>query len=555
MIPSVNRTSLHPSGVLPAREHTEIEEELHDKANIDYDRVAIVPNPSVAALYEDALVYETGTAITSSGALTAYSGAKTGRSPMDKRIVKEPSSENDIWWGPVNKPMSPEVWRINRERAIDYLNTRSRIYVVDGFAGWDERYRINVRVVCARAYHALFMRNMLIRPRPEELEHFEPDYVIYNAGSFPANRYTEGMTSSTSVAINFAEKEMVILGTEYAGEMKKGVFTVLFYEMPVKHNVLTLHSSANEGKNGDVTVFFGLSGTGKTTLSADQNRALIGDDEHCWTDTGVFNIEGGCYAKCVNLSAEKEPDIFNAIRFGSVLENVVFDPESRIVDYDDTTLTENTRASYPIEYISNAKIPCISSRHPSNIILLCCDARGVLPVISKLTPEQVMYHFISGYTSKMAGTEEGVTEPIATFSACFAQPFLALSPMRYAKMLAEKITEHKANAWLLNTGWVGGSVVKGGRRCPLKYTRAILDAIHSGELANAEYETYDVFNLNIPTHIEGVPAEILNPKKSWKASQKEFTTEVAGLAQLFVKNFDKYADEATSDVKAAGPVV
>ncbi|EER41403.1 phosphoenolpyruvate carboxykinase AcuF [Histoplasma capsulatum H143] len=345
---SVNRTSLHPSGVQPGVGHTELEEELHETAHIDYERVSIIANPAVPSLYEDALVYETGTAITSTGALTAYSGAKTGRSPLDKRIVKEPSSENEVWWGPVNKPMSPEVWRINRERAVDYLNTRNRIYVIDGFAGWDERYRISVRVVCARAYHALFMRNMLIRPSSEELKSFHPDYVIYNAGSFPANRWTEGMTSATSIAINFAEKEMVILGTEYAGEMKKGVFTVLFYEMPVKHNVLTLHSSANQGPDGDVTVFFGLSGTGKTTLSADPKRALIGDDEHCWTDRGVFNIEGGCYAKCIGLSAEKEPDIFNAIRFGAVLENVVFDPTTRVVDYDDSTLTENTRWYVPI---------------------------------------------------------------------------------------------------------------------------------------------------------------------------------------------------------------
>ncbi|KAI4156838.1 MAG: hypothetical protein L6R39_000970 [Caloplaca ligustica] len=321
---SVNKTNLHPGGVEPQREHTEIEEELHDIAHIDYDRVSIIANPSVAALYEDALVYETGTAITSTGALTAYSGAKTGRSPLDKRIVKEPSSEKDVWWGPVNKAMTPEiwndmplsrlylqVWKINRERAIDYLNTRNRIYVVDGFAGWDERYRINVRVVCARAYHALFMRNMLIRPTREELKNFHPDYMIYNAGSFPANRFTTGMTSATSVAINFADKEMVILGTEYAGEMKKGVFTVLFYEMPVKHNVLTLHSSANEGKDGDVTVFFGLSGTGKTTLSADPKRALIGDDEHCWSDHGIFNIEGGVrklfIERDLNLNTDQEP--------------------------------------------------------------------------------------------------------------------------------------------------------------------------------------------------------------------------------------------------------
>ncbi|KAL4780261.1 phosphoenolpyruvate carboxykinase-domain-containing protein [Aspergillus varians] len=551
---SVNRTALHPGGVQPGQGHTELEEELHEHAHIDYDRVSIIANPSVAALYEDALVYETGTAITSSGALTAYSGAKTGRSPSDKRIVKEESSENEIWWGPVNKPMTPDVWRINRERAVDYLNTRNRIYVIDGYAGWDKRYQISVRVVCARAYHALFMRNMLIRPSVEELQHFHPDYVIYNAGSFPANRFTEGMTSATSVAINFAEKEMVILGTEYAGEMKKGVFTVLFYEMPVKHNVLTLHSSANEGPDGDVTVFFGLSGTGKTTLSADPKRALIGDDEHCWTDRGVFNIEGGCYAKCVGLSAEKEPDIFNAIKFGSVLENVVFDPISRVVNYDDCTLTENTRCAYPIEYIDNAKIPCLSENHPTNIILLTCDARGVLPPISKLTTEQTMFHFISGYTSKMAGTEDGVTEPQATFSSCFAQPFLALHPMRYARMLADKISEHKANAWLLNTGWVGAGATTGGKRCPLKYTRAILDAIHNGELAKGEYEVYDVFNLYVPKSCPGVPAELLNPKNSWTATAN-FSDEVNKLGKLFNENFEKYSDQATKEVIAAGPVV
>lgn len=448
----------------------------------------------------------------------------------------------------------PQVWKINRERAIDYLNTRNRIYVVDGYAGWDERYRINVRVVCARAYHALFMRNMLIRPKRSELEHFHPDYVIYNAGSFPANRYTTGMTSPTSVAINFAEKEMVILGTEYAGEMKKGIFTVLFYEMPVKHNVLTLHSSANEGQDGDVTVFFGLSGTGKTTLSADPKRKLIGDDEHCWSDKGVFNIEGGCYAKCIGLSAEKEPDIFGAIKFGSVLENVVFDNETREVDYDDSTLTENTRCAYPIEYIHNAKIPCLSDNHPTNIILLTCDARGVLPPISKLDTNQTMFHFISGYTSKMAGTEDGVTEPQATFSSCFAQPFLALHPMRYAKMLADKISEHNANAWLLNTGWVGAGATTGGKRCPLKYTRTILDAIHSGELAKQEYEVYDVFNLNVPKSCPGVPDEMLNPKKSWTGSA-DFDEEVTKLGTLFKENFEKYSSEATDDVIKAGPAV
>lgn len=551
MSPPVNVTKLHPQGVEP---HRDIEEELMNTAHIDYDRVHIQHNPSVAQLYEDALVYESGSAISSTGALVASSGQKTGRSPKDKRVVDEPSSNDKIWWGPVNKKLSQNSWLINRERAVDYLNTRKRIYVVDAYAGWDPKYRLKIRVVCARAYHALFMRNMLIRPTAEELANFgKPDFTIYNAGAFPANRYTSGMSSSTSVAINFKEMEMLILGTEYAGEMKKGIFTVMFYLMPVKYDVLTLHSSANEGNEGDVSVFFGLSGTGKTTLSADPNRALIGDDEHCWSDHGVFNIEGGCYAKCVGLSHEKEPDIFNAIKFGSVLENVVFDPESRLVDYDDTTLTENTRCSYPIEYIPNAKLPCITENHPTNIILLTCDARGVIPPISKLTNEQVMYHFISGYTSKMAGTEEGVTEPQATFSACFGQPFLALHPMQYAQMLSDKITTHKANAWLLNTGWTGASVTKGGKRCPLKYTRAILDSIHSGELAKADFETFETFNLQVPTSVSGVPNDLLNPAKAWTEGAQDFKDEVSKLASLFTENFEQYKSECSPEVVAAGP--
>ncbi|ODV89323.1 hypothetical protein CANCADRAFT_32618 [Tortispora caseinolytica NRRL Y-17796] len=551
---AVNKTRMHPKGVQP--DHSELEEELYETAHIQYDKVHIAHNPSVAYLYEEALVHETGSAISSEGALVASSGSKTGRSPKDKRIVDEPGSSEHVWWGPVNKKLSPETWLINRERAIDFLNTQKQIYVIDAFAGWDPRYRLKVRVVSSRAYHALFMRNMLIRPTEEELAHYgKPDFTIYNAGVFPANRFTSGMTSSTSVAINFKDMEMVILGTEYAGEMKKGIFTVMFYVMPVVHNVLTLHSSCNQGKDGDVTLFFGLSGTGKTTLSADPNRALIGDDEHCWSDHGVFNIEGGCYAKCVGLSAEKEPDIFNAIKFGSVLENVVFDPESRVVDYDDTTLTENTRVSYPIEYIPNAKIPCLTENHPSNIVLLTCDARGVIPPISKLTNEQVMYHFISGYTSKMAGTEQGVTEPTATFSACFGQPFLVLHPMKYAKMLSDKISQHKANAWLLNTGWTGASAAKGGKRCPLKYTRAILDAIHSGELAKAEYEEFPVFGLMVPKSAPGVPSELLNPANAWNGGKADFLAELKKLGALFAENFKTYEDEATPEVIAAGPTL
>ncbi|CAI4974637.1 BEM_HP_G0020560.mRNA.1.CDS.1 [Saccharomyces cerevisiae] len=533
---------------------SEVEQKIRQELALSDEVTTIRRNAPAAVLYEDGLK-ENKTVISSSGALIAYSGVKTGRSPKDKRIVEEPTSKDEIWWGPVNKPCSERTWSINRERAADYLRTRDHIYIVDAFAGWDPKYRIKVRVVCARAYHALFMTNMLIRPTEEELAHFgEPDFTVWNAGQFPANLHTQDMSSKSTIEINFKAMEMIILGTEYAGEMKKGIFTVMFYLMPVHHNVLTLHSSANQGiQNGDVTLFFGLSGTGKTTLSADPHRLLIGDDEHCWSDHGVFNIEGGCYAKCINLSAEKEPEIFDAIKFGSVLENVIYDEKSHVVNYDDSSITENTRCAYPIDYIPSAKIPCLADSHPKNIILLTCDASGVLPPVSKLTPEQVMYHFISGYTSKMAGTEQGVTEPEPTFSSCFGQPFLALHPIRYATMLATKMSQHKANAYLINTGWTGSSYVSGGKRCPLKYTRAILDSIHDGSLANETYETLPIFNLQVPTKVNGVPAELLNPAKNWSQGESKYRGAVTNLANLFVQNFKIYQDRATPDVLAAGP--
>lgn len=533
---------------------SEVEQKIRQELALSDEVTTIRRNAPAAVLYEDSLK-ENKTVISSSGALIAYSGVKTGRSPKDKRIVEEPTSKDEIWWGPVNKPCSERTWSINRERAADYLRTRDHIYIVDAFAGWDPKYRIKVRVVCARAYHALFMTNMLIRPTEEELAHFgEPDFTVWNAGQFPANLHTQDMSSKSTIEINFKAMEMIILGTEYAGEMKKGIFTVMFYLMPVHHNVLTLHSSANQGiQNGDVTLFFGLSGTGKTTLSADPHRLLIGDDEHCWSDHGVFNIEGGCYAKCINLSAEKEPEIFDAIKFGSVLENVIYDEKSHVVDYDDSSITENTRCAYPIDYIPSAKIPCLADSHPKNIILLTCDASGVLPPVSKLTPEQVMYHFISGYTSKMAGTEQGVTEPEPTFSSCFGQPFLALHPIRYATMLATKMSQHKANAYLINTGWTGSSYASGGKRCPLKYTRAILDSIHDGSLANETYETLPIFNLQVPTKVNGVPAELLNPAKNWSQGESKYRGAVTNLANLFVQNFKIYQDRATPDVLAAGP--
>jgi phosphoenolpyruvate carboxykinase (ATP) len=347
---------------------------------------------------------------------------------------------------------------------------------------------------------------------------------------------------------------MVILGTEYAGEMKKGILTIMCYLMPVKYNILTLHSSVNEGKNGEVTLFFGLSGTGKTTLSADPARYLIGDDEHCWSDHGLFNVEGGCYAKCIGLSPETDPEIFNALQFGAVLENVVFDPKTRVVDYNDSIITENTRAAYPIEFISHSKVPCVST-HPTNIILLTCDASGVLPLVSKLDRNQLMYHFISGYTSKVPGTEQGVSSPEATFSACFGQPFLVLHPIRYAQLLSEKILQHKVNAWLVNTGWTGRSVMKGGKRCPLKYTRAILDAIHDGSLAKADYETLEIFNLQVPVSCPGVPTELLNPAKSEQRTAKEFHSEIFELAKLFIQNFEHYKSQASTEIIAGGPTI
>lgn len=534
------------------------------QAGFDMDRIQLKRNAPVAQLYEDAIRNE-GAIISSSGALINFSGKKTGRSPKDKRIVYEETSKDDIWWGSVNIKMDEHTFEINRERAIDYLNTRDNVYVFDGYAGWDPKYRIKVRVICARAYHALFMNNMLIRPTEEQLADFgEPDFIIYNAGQFPANRFTKGMSSTTSVEINFKRMEMVILGTEYAGEMKKGVFSVMHYLQPVKFGQLSLHSSANVGlKNNDVSLFFGLSGTGKTTLSADPERALIGDDEHVWSDEGVFNIEGGCYAKTINLSAEKEPEIFNAIRYGSILENVVYNPSTRAPDYDDVSITENTRCAYPIEFIPGAQIPCMVNEQPTNIIMLTCDAFGVLPPVSKLTPEQASYHFLAGYTSKTPGTEDGVLEPIPTFSTCYSAPFIVLHPSRYATMLAERMAKHKVNCWLLNTGWTGGKFgTPNGKRCPLKFTRRIVDAIHSGELASAEteYETFGTFNLTIPTNIKAdangvsVGREILNPQVAW-ADKEAFGREVKKLGTMFGRAFKLYEPDVVESVRKAGPVV
>eukprot|EP00850_Spirogloea_muscicola_P003011 SM000012S25273 [mRNA] locus=s12:53388:57179:+ [translate_table: standard] len=511
---------------------------------------------SLAELYEFALKNERGSYFTSTGALATLSGAKTGRSPKDKRVVREEITEDDLWWGKgsPNIEMDEETFLINRERAVDYLNSLEKVFVNDQFLNWDPEHRIKVRIISARAYHSLFMHNMCIRPTAEELENFgKPDFTIYNAGQFPCNRFTHYMTSSTSIDLNLKRREMVILGTQYAGEMKKGLFSVMHYLMP-KKGVLSLHSGCNMGKDGDVALFFGLSGTGKTTLSTDHNRFLIGDDEHCWTDNGVSNIEGGCYAKTIDLCPEKEPDIFQAIKFGTVLENVVFDEHTREVDYYDKSVTENTRAAYPIEFIKNALLPCVGP-HPKNVILLACDAFGVLPPVSKLTLAQTMYHFISGYTALVAGTEDGIKEPQATFSACFGAAFIMWHPTKYASMLAEKMQRHGATAWLVNTGWYGGSYGVGSRM-KLPHTRKIIDAIHNGSLLKAKYTTTPIFNLNVPSEVDGVPSEVLRPENMW-TDKSRYNATLKKLAGLFVNNFEKFADhkvgKLTEEILAAGP--
>lgn len=523
--------------------------------NISLAAVGIT-NPQIAhnltpsVLIEEVLRREPGSYLSNTGALMVRSGQRTGRSPKDKRVVVEEATQNDVWWGDVNIKLTPDSFAKNRQRAIDFFNTRDRLYVVDGLAGWDPRYQIKVRVICTRAYHALFMRNMLIVPNEQQLLNFgTPDFVIYNAGQEKADPTVSGVTGPVSVALS--TKELVILGTEYAGEMKKGVFSLMNYLMP-KKGVLSMHCSANVGDQKDLSLFFGLSGTGKTTLSADPHRHLIGDDEHCWTDQGIFNIEGGCYAKAINLRKEKEPEIFNAIRYGAVLENVIFDQDTRAVDYDDQSITENTRACYPLEAIPNVLIPALGPQ-PKNVVFLTCDAFGVLPPVSKLTPAQAEYHFISGYTAKVAGTEMGVKEPQATFSACFGAAFMVWHPGKYAQLLSEKIRSQGTTVWLVNTGWTGGGYGE-GNRMSLPYTRGIIDAINSGELEKVSTQVDEYFGLQIPESCPGVPSEILRPERTWK-NPLAYDEKARHLAKLFKENFKKYESGVSQEVLTAGPKV
>ncbi|CDF57807.1 phosphoenolpyruvate carboxykinase (ATP) [Thermobrachium celere] len=488
-------------------------------------------NLSVGKLVEHALLKNEGV-LSETGAITITTGEYTGRSPEDRFIVDTENVHDFIYWGKVNKPISVEVFNKIYGRLMAYLENRD-IYIFDGYAGADERFGLKVRFINEMAVQNLFVHQLFIRRN--DLKDFEPDFTVIAVPNFKAQPIIDGTNSEAFVIINFEKRMIIIGGTKYCGEIKKSVFSVLNYILPQK-NVLPMHCSANVGRDGDVALFFGLSGTGKTTLSADGNRFLIGDDEHGWSSEGVFNFEGGCYAKCIGLEKEKEPQIYNAIKFGTILENVVLD-ENRIPDYKDASLTENTRAGYPIEYIDNALLEG-KAGHPKTIIFLTADAFGVLPPISKLTKEQAMYHFMSGYTSKLAGTERGIKEPKATFSACFGEPFMPLSPLKYAKMLGEKIEEHNVRVFLVNTGWIGGPYGI-GHRINLKYTRRMVEAAINGELDNVKYEVHPIFNLNMPTFIDGVPSEILNPINTWN-NKEEYIKSAEDLARRFDENFKRF---------------
>lgn len=489
--------------------------------------------------------------LTDTGSLAINTGEFTGRSPKDKFIVKDAETNSTVHWGDVNLAFDESKFQPLYDKLTQHLNGKE-VFIKDAFACANASNRLRVRVVSELPWAAMFAGNMFIQPGNDELKSFQHDWLIIHAPSFKADPAVDGTRQHNFAVLNFTKKIIIIGGSGYTGEIKKGIFTVLNYELPEKKNILSMHCSANIGKDGDTAVFFGLSGTGKTTLSADPNRGLIGDDEHGWADDGVFNFEGGCYAKCVDLTEEKEPQIFKAIKYGSLLENIGFFPGTRIVNYDDISITENTRVSYPIHFIENAVSPSVGGI-PKNIFFLTCDAFGVLPPISRLTKGQAMYWFLSGYTAKVAGTEAGITEPKTTFSTCFGAPFLPLNPNKYAKLLGERMEKHEAKVWLINTGWTGGSYGQ-GHRMKLGYTRAMITAALQGQLDNVQYESHPVFGVSYPTSCPNVPVEVLNPRNTW-ADKNAYDEKANQLAKQFIKNFEKFSATAHAETLAASPIV
>ncbi len=513
------------------------------------DATNIIYNPSYEKLAEDEKT-KGECRFTDNNTAMVDTGVFTGRSPKDKYFVKQPPSQEHIAWGEINQPISKEIFDDLFKQTVDQLSGKD-LYVIDAFAGASKSSRKSIRFITEIAWQAHFIENMFILPTQEELENFEPDFVLYNACKTSNTHYKEqNLNSDVYVAFNIEEGKAIIGGTWYGGEIKKGIFTMMNYWLPLEGK-LSMHCSANVGKEGDVCLFFGLSGTGKTTLSTDPNRALIGDDEHGWDDEGVFNFEGGCYAKVIDLDKDSEPEIYNAIRPGALLENVVADKNGK-VDYSDKSKTENTRVSYPIDHIENHE-PSLSAGHPKNIIFLTADAFGVLPPVSKLTKEQAMYYFLSGYTAKVAGTERGITEPVATFSACFGEAFLPLHPTVYAKLLGEKIDKHGVNVYLVNTGWTGGPYGV-GKRMSIKDTRACINGILNGSINDAEFETLEIFNLQVPKTLEGVADNrVLMPKNTWE-DQEKYTESLKKLAKMFIENFKRYDNSGSEfDYSLAGP--
>ena len=488
--------------------------------------------------------------LTSTNAISINTGKFTGRSPEDRFIVEDENTKEHIWWGDINKPFKAEKFDLLQQKVCDYLNKRDELFVRDAFACANEKYKLNIRVVNEYAWSNLFALNMFLRPSNDEKIQ-KIDWTILNAPGFEAVPKIDGTRQKNFAVINFTKKIIIIGGTGYTGEIKKGIFSALNFILPHDHDVLSMHCSANTGKEGDTAIFFGLSGTGKTTLSADSNRKLIGDDEHGWDDDSIFNFEGGCYAKCIDLSEEKEPDIFNAIKQGALLENIGFQGNSNIVDFSNTEITENTRVSYPIEHISNIAVPSVG-KNPKNIFFLTADAFGVLPPISKLSKGQAMYHFISGYTAKVAGTEAGIDEPQTTFSACFGAPFMPLHPTKYAEMLGEKMKNTNVNVWLVNTGWSGGEYGQ-GKRIKLSYTRSMISAALNGELEKVEFTKHSIFGIKMPESCSGVPSEILSPRNTW-TDEDRYDKKANELAKAFIKNFEKFANHANTEILESAPV-